>query len=233
MAQPQQEREGFLGLKEWQIAVEAVLRGEVGFLLRKGGIHEPGNRFLIRAARFWLFPTYEHQAEAAREETPQLREPWWSRLLQRAEPLRSAQEAERLGIGPYTPEKVPIEGFVELRRAVELWSEEALRRLLPWGLWTEAFARSRLRWKPRQPLLVFLLNAYRTERWTVPADRVSRRCYSWLELPRSWEEFAGEPVRFSQAAALDHLLDELSDLPEERAARRAGRVALSAERAAH
>jgi len=43
------------------VVVDALVRGEQVLDLRKGGLHEEGRAFALRAARFWLFPTYEHQ----------------------------------------------------------------------------------------------------------------------------------------------------------------------------
>jgi hypothetical protein len=50
-------------LKEWASAIEALGRGEQVILIRKGGIADP--TFGVEAERFYLYPTYFHQPDAA------------------------------------------------------------------------------------------------------------------------------------------------------------------------
>jgi len=52
-------------LKEWSTVIEALGRGEQVILIRKGGIADPG--FGVEAERFYLYPTFFHQPEAAGE----------------------------------------------------------------------------------------------------------------------------------------------------------------------
>jgi hypothetical protein len=48
-------------LKEWASVIEALGRGEQIILIRKGGIADP--HFGVEADRFYLYPTFFHQAE--------------------------------------------------------------------------------------------------------------------------------------------------------------------------
>ena len=50
-------------LKEWANVIEALGRGEEIILIRKGGIADP--HFGVEADRFYLYPTFFHQAEGA------------------------------------------------------------------------------------------------------------------------------------------------------------------------
>lgn len=50
-------------LKEWSSAIDAIARGEQVILIRKGGIADP--TFGLEADRFYLYPTYFHQPDAA------------------------------------------------------------------------------------------------------------------------------------------------------------------------
>jgi hypothetical protein len=50
-------------LKEWASAIESLGRGEQVILIRKGGIADP--TFGVEAERFYLYPTYFHQPDAA------------------------------------------------------------------------------------------------------------------------------------------------------------------------
>ncbi len=52
-----------LALKEWAVAVNSMLSGELIVVLRKGGIHKDDKEFRIVHPEFLLFPTYEHQKE--------------------------------------------------------------------------------------------------------------------------------------------------------------------------
>lgn len=48
-------------LKEWAAAVDALARGAVIALVRKGGIRETRAGFVVRHDRFLLYPTYFHE----------------------------------------------------------------------------------------------------------------------------------------------------------------------------
>ncbi|MCU1227279.1 MAG: hypothetical protein JWO97_163 [Acidobacteria bacterium] len=50
-------------LKEWASAIESLGSGEQVILIRKGGIADP--TFGVEAERFYLYPTYFHQPDAA------------------------------------------------------------------------------------------------------------------------------------------------------------------------
>lgn len=51
-------------LKEWDIVCAALLEGKQAMLLRKGGILEAENEFVLEHAQFLLFPTFMHQDQA-------------------------------------------------------------------------------------------------------------------------------------------------------------------------
>jgi len=53
-----------LALKEWNVVCEAIASGRQMMLARKGGIAEPEGEFQLPKDRFWLYPTYFHEAEA-------------------------------------------------------------------------------------------------------------------------------------------------------------------------
>jgi hypothetical protein len=52
-------------LKEWSTVIEALGDGQQIILIRKGGIADP--KFGVEAERFYLYPTFFHQADAAPE----------------------------------------------------------------------------------------------------------------------------------------------------------------------
>ncbi|MDA1191316.1 MAG: DUF1802 family protein [Candidatus Poribacteria bacterium] len=220
-----------LGLKEWQVTVDALLRGDLAFMMRKGGIHEPANRFLHDTSKCWLFPTYEHQYEFVDEGDTLLKERWMSHLLESRQTHRSADEAERSGIGVHTPETILLEGYAETLAIHEFWTQTSVNALIDLGIWTPEFAVTRLKWKPRQPLVVFHLQAFRLDDpLSIPADQVPKRCYSWIETPFRVENYAGTPVECASSDGLKRLCSELSILPEETAARERARVEVGNKR---
>lgn len=58
-------------LKEWAVLADALARGSIIALLRKGGIREQRSGFAVRHRRFLVYPTYFHENES--EVAPRLR----------------------------------------------------------------------------------------------------------------------------------------------------------------
>src|SRR4029077_3719343 len=48
-------------LKEWAVIWDALVRGDQIVDLRKGGLRDQPHRSTIRATRFWLYDSFEHQ----------------------------------------------------------------------------------------------------------------------------------------------------------------------------
>src|SRR5215213_9759239 len=48
-------------LKEWAVLVDAMARGEIVAMVRKGGIREQRAGFAVRHDRFLLYPTFFHE----------------------------------------------------------------------------------------------------------------------------------------------------------------------------
>lgn len=217
-----------LALKEWKSAADALLSGELPFLMRKGGIHEPANRFLRDASRFWLFPTYEHQYEQLDEGKRLLKEPWYSQLRAGRKRLRSDEEAEQAGLGAHTPETIALKGWAETLAVYEFWAHSSIEAILEFGIWTPSFAEARFRWKPREPLAAFHLQAHRlTESLRLSADTAPKRCYSWFESPFRIDEFASEKVFCERSGEFARRCAELSASLEEKEARQLGRVQIA------
>jgi len=51
-------------LKEWAVLVDAMARGDILALIRKGGIREQRAGFAVRHDRFLLYPTFFHERES-------------------------------------------------------------------------------------------------------------------------------------------------------------------------
>ena len=151
-------------LREWAVIYDALLQGRQIVDLRKGGIHENNHRFALRSARFWLYPGYEHQR-------PDLLKPVFRPDLERV--LRQAPP----------PGRIRIPGWAEVVATAELSDPDSLRRLDDEFIWMHDYAAERLRWKPKQPLLLLVLRAYRlADPIDVPWRDQYRGCTSWADL---------------------------------------------------
>ena len=158
-------------LKEWAVAVDALEQGKTIMLLRKGGIHEQGGRFKVAHDQVLLYPTYEHQQ-------PLLLKPDYAGQVT---PVPSG----------WHPETIRIGSWAEVTDILPVSNERIVEALLPFHIWNEQFISDRLKWKPRQPLYIFLLRTYKL---TVPQiiSYCSEYggCKSWIDLaePISIEE---------------------------------------------
>ena len=59
-------------LKEWAVLVDAMARGDIIAMVRKGGIREQRSGFAVRHERFVFYPTLFH--ENAHELAPRFRD---------------------------------------------------------------------------------------------------------------------------------------------------------------
>ncbi len=153
-----------LALKEWAVTVQALAQGQQVFLLRKGGIHEPGKNFQVAAAEFLLYPTYEHQREDLIKD-------------QHRPSLRETLE------GPHPEDRITFRHWARAEETIEVSQQADVEHLSPHFIWTVDYAQSRLRWKPMLPLLVLLLRVYALEQ-PVTARFLPeyRGCSSWVDV---------------------------------------------------
>jgi hypothetical protein len=161
-------------LKEWAVAVEALERGETALIVRKGGIREKS--FAVPEARFAFFKSYEHQNEG------QLK-PLYHDLL-RGVPQRKDD-------GP-----VVLTSFAEVHAAYEVSEADELAALDPFHIWTESYAESRLKWRPKKPLTVLVLRVFLLpEAVELPYRReLYGGCKSWVELERELPATGARPA---------------------------------------
>ena len=153
-----------LALKEWAVTERALAQGRQILLLRKGGIHEEGKDFRVIHPEFLLYSTYEHQRED---------------LLQpEYQPRLRALLAE-----PRDEDQINFSHWAKVEEVIEVSDQEKVDHLSPHHIWTNAYAQSRLHWKPMLPLSVLLLRVYRMEQpVTVPFMPEYRGCTSWVEV---------------------------------------------------
>ena len=151
-----------LALKEWAAVIDGMERGLQIVALRKGGIREKA--FLVEGRSFYLLPTFEHQAV-------ELVKPEFRPNLERA------VAEQRDGAGLVVRARADVVEFWEIDDAARLAA------LAPYHMFTDDFAWERFQWRPKQPLTVLLLRAYRLARpWHTGLPAGVGGCRSWLDL---------------------------------------------------
>ena len=166
-------------LKEWAAVNRALLEGRQIVDLRKGGICEEGHRFRIRATRFWLYDSFEHQR-------PDLLLPAASELLDAA-----VAASPPAGI-------LRFDGWAEIAESAALTEPAQVEALDGFHVWTPDYAEQRFRWRPKAPLLVLVLRVHRLDDpIEVPVRAEYASCTSWvpmLDLPGDPATVASTPV---------------------------------------
>ena len=182
-------------LKEWAVLVDALARGDVVAMVRKGGIREQRAGFSVRHDRFLFYPTFFHEKEAE--------------LAERFRPALAASHAER-----------PPEGRIRLAHVAEvvaLWRVpelEPLRAIASAHGLAWAAVESRFHYKQRPGVQVV---AVRVRTLPHPVELPEARryggCVSWVELDEA-VDVAGaravldEPALARRVAALTAALGE-------------------------
>ncbi|MEA5511193.1 DUF1802 family protein [Crocosphaera sp. UHCC 0190] len=153
-------------LKEWDIAVNALEKGQTILLLRKGGIREAGGHFKINYNPILLYPTYEHQK-------PDL--------------LKSAYQTSVTPVpSGWHPDTIPIKSWANITKVFQIQESVKVNLLLPYHIWTEKFAEERFNWQPGQPLFLLLLRVYLLPKPVLISysDKYGG-CRSWIQLNHS------------------------------------------------
>jgi len=185
-----------LAFKEWAVIVRALLEGEQIIDVRKGGLHEDGRHFGLRAPRVWLYPTAEHQR-------PELLKAAYRHTI-------DLSTASRVG------EPIRIEGWADVAGVATVAQPEQLTDIDSKTIWTHDYAASRLKWKRRDPLWVLALRAHRlVDPITVPWRDEYGGCTSWVDLvdlPDDPAELPSEPS-LSDVAFKARLAGVAGELP--------------------
>lgn len=164
-------------LKEWAIIVEAMARGTLIAMVRKGGIRERRAGFAVRHQRFLLYPTYFH--ENRDELAPHL----WPTL----------------GAGQPPPSLEPAHVRLTcMARVARVWAATELEPLraiadehgLAWSA-----VESRFRYRDTPGVHVVALRVARL-RGPVDLPELPRYggCVSWVELEQGVDVSGAEPV---------------------------------------
>lgn len=154
-----------IALKEWAVAIRALVEGRQIVLLRKGGIVEETREFRLESPSFWLYPTYEHQKREL--------------LKEEAKPVLD----ETLALWNPDDAQAMVMCRAEVAADLEVTDQQTLDRIRDYHIWTDHFAEERLHWKRKKPLHVLLLRVYKLEEPVqVPISPSYSGCKSWIQL---------------------------------------------------
>lgn len=151
-------------LKEWASVLEAIDRGEQLVLIRKGGLIEPGSGFELADSCFVLYPTFEHQ-------TIHYLRPSFQPLMEEALRHRPAEGQVRVSLGAMVVS------------CLQSQDPNVVERLQSFHVYNEAFLHQRLKWQPKQPLVIVVVRAFRLpspQRLSVAPHYAG--CRSWIQL---------------------------------------------------
>lgn len=167
-------------LKEWAVVVAAIARGQVGLLLRKGGIADPDETFSLAHREFFLFPTREHQR---REQVRPEFHPLFDEVAAQAPSAEAA------------PGPIRLTTYAGVAGHWRVTSAEQLRGLEHTHLWTADALRQRLAYKPQLPTVAVVLRAYRLPTPPVISPRPEYAgCKSWVPLAEPWSVEGAVPI---------------------------------------
>jgi hypothetical protein len=165
-----------VALKEWAVLVDAMARGDLIAMIRKGGIREHRAGFDVRHNRFLLYPTFFHEK--------------LNELDARFHPLLERAHANR-----------PPEGLIEIRyvaNVAAVWQVTELDRLraidsehgLTWGA---VESRFRYREDPRVHVVAVRV-ATLAHVASLPEARRYSGCVSWVKLDEDVRVSGATPV---------------------------------------
>lgn len=166
-----------VAFKEWAVTIDSLLKGELIFVMRKGGIVEETKHFSLQSPRFYLMPAYEHQKEHL------LKQPYQGRI---ASIMKD-----------WSPElqHMKLEGYADVVEDILIRDVETLHAIRELHIWTDQFAEERLKWKKTQPLHLLVLRVYKLDEPLVTEMQdVYRGCKSWITIDDSLPERKLTPV---------------------------------------
>lgn len=159
-------------LKEWATVVKALESGDQTVILRKGGILETASRFKIESRKFLLFPTFEHQEE--RHIKPQ-----FQRYLQ------VVNQKPREGFNK-------ISSYAEVLAEKDVSSDEVLKELSSFHIWSDSYIQERRNWMPEKPLKAVFLKVYTISQTEIPLKSEYQGCKSWIDINGIFQD--GKPA---------------------------------------
>jgi hypothetical protein len=163
-------------LKEWAVLVDAMARGEIIAMVRKGGIREHRAGFDVRHDRFLLYPTFFHENT--------------DHLAARFHPMLPASHARR-----------PTDGILRIAHLAEVlavWNvtdESLLPAIASEHGLSPAAVASRFHYRGAPNVrIVAVRTLVLAEPVEIPETRRYGGCVSWLELDADIDIDGARPV---------------------------------------
>lgn len=150
-------------LKEWATVVNALENGDQTVLLRKGGILDVASGFKIESKKFTLFPTQEHQ------EYNHIK-PQFHRYL------------EQVKLNPQKSGFNRITSYAEVLAEADVSSEETIKKLSPFHIWSDSYINERRNWKPENPMKAVFLKVYKIPEFNTLLKSEYQGCKSWINI---------------------------------------------------
>ncbi len=160
-------------LKEWATVVKALENGDQSVLLRKGGILETDSGFKVESKKFFLFPTFEHQELAYIK--PQFQD--FLKEVKNNHPKKGFNK---------------ISSYAEVMVDLEISSEDKIKALSPFHIWSDSYINERQNWMPEKPMSVVFLKVYKIPEIEIPLKSEYHGCKSWIDINADAED--GESV---------------------------------------
>ncbi len=150
-------------LKEWATVVKALENGKQTVILRKGGILETASGFEIDAKKFFLFPTFEHQ------EAKNLK-PQFHNYLDEVKENKPENEHNN------------ITSYAEVINEIDINSNEKIKALSPFHIWSDSYINDRMNWMPDKPIKAVFLKVYKIPQFQIPIKSEYHGCKSWIKI---------------------------------------------------
>ena len=168
-----------IALKEWSIICNALEKGDQIILLRKGGIMEYRQGFEIKHEKFFLFPTFEHQAEDAIKE--KYRKSFKDIETEAVTVVEENQQDKKEG-NDNRNNQVQIKLFAQVIYSKEFYDKKMLEKLDNYHIWTEEYIKKRMEYNPKKPMSILLLRVYKIKQPIILNYKDAWiGCKSWIE----------------------------------------------------
>jgi len=163
-------------LKEWAVLVDAMARGEIIAMVRKGGIREQRAGFSVRHDRFLLYPTFFHEK--------------WNEIAPRFSATLEESHARQPEAGT-----IRIEYVADVLGTWAVTELETLRSIEGEHGMAWSAVESRFHYKNRPGVQVIAVRVSKlAEPVVVPETRRYLGCVSWVELDDAIDVSNATPV---------------------------------------
>ena len=168
-------------LKEWAVLVDAMSRGDIVAMVRKGGIREQRAGFSVRHERFLLYPTYFHEK----------RDELASRFVESLDAVDAARPPASVIRLEYVADVAGVWSVLDLPRLEAIEREHGLS-------WSAVTSRFHYRNKPGVQVVAVRVSRLR-QAVVIPETRRYQGCVSWVELDDAVDVDGALPVLTEEA----------------------------------